>query len=64
VDVLINNYLDGIGACYFAFVPDPPAQGSSQGNSGYMYLMDDAGDGHYVSGVKTPALSHIPGWNW
>ena len=43
VDVLINGPLDGTTACYFAFVPT----GSS---SGYLYLVDDAGDGGYVFG--------------
>jgi hypothetical protein len=37
VDVLINNYIDGQHACYFAFVPTGPT-------SGYLYLVDDAGD--------------------
>lgn len=36
-DVLINNFLDGRAACYFAFVPSGPSSGS-------MYLVDDAGD--------------------
>jgi hypothetical protein len=44
VDVLINNYLDGIGACYFALAP-------ASASSGYLYLVDDAGDGQYVSGT-------------
>lgn len=43
LDVLVNNYLDGVQACYFAFVP-------SGASSGYLYLVDDAGDGGYVSG--------------
>jgi uncharacterized repeat protein (TIGR01451 family) len=43
LDVLINNYLDGIGACYFAWVP-------AGASAGYLYLVDDAGDGGYVSG--------------
>ena len=47
LDVLINNYLDGIGACYLALVPAGPS-------AGYVYLVDDAGDGQYVSG--TPML--------
>ncbi len=47
LDVLINSYLDGIGACYMAFVP-------ATASSGYLYLVDDAGDGGYVSG--TPML--------
>jgi hypothetical protein len=47
LDVLVNNYLDGIGACYLAFVPQ-------SSTSGYLYLVDDAGDGGYVAG--TPLL--------
>jgi hypothetical protein len=47
VDILIGSYLDGIGACYVALVPSGAA-------SGYVYLVDDAGDGGYVSG--TPML--------
>jgi RHS repeat-associated protein len=43
LDVLINNYLDGVGACYFAWVP-------AGASAGYVYLVDDAGDGGYVSG--------------
>jgi sugar lactone lactonase YvrE len=42
-DVLINNFLDGIGACYVAFAP-------TSATSGYLYLVDDAGDGGYASG--------------
>jgi len=37
LDVLINNYLDGIGACYVAFVPTTSA-------AGFLFLVDDAGD--------------------
>ena len=37
VDILINNVLDGIGACYVAFVPSGPSAGS-------VYLVDDGGD--------------------
>jgi hypothetical protein len=44
LDILVNNYLDGIGACYFALAPASSA-------SGYLYLVDDAGDGGYVSGT-------------
>jgi hypothetical protein len=47
LDILINNYLDGIGACYVALVP-------ASSSSGYLYLVDNAGDGGYVSG--TPML--------
>ncbi|HEY1754001.1 MAG TPA: hypothetical protein VGG72_01300 [Bryobacteraceae bacterium] len=44
LDILIDNYLDGTGACYVALVP-------SSANSGYLYLVDDAGDGGYASGT-------------
>jgi hypothetical protein len=43
VDVLTNNFLDGIGACYVAFAP-------TSATSGYLYLVDDAGDGGYARG--------------
>jgi hypothetical protein len=43
LDVLINNYLDGISACYFALAP-------ANSSSGYLYLLDDGGLGTYVSG--------------
>ncbi len=43
VNVLINSSLDGIGACYIAFAP-------SSATSGYLYLVDDAGDGGYANG--------------
>jgi hypothetical protein len=43
VDVLINNFLNGIGACYVAFVPGSASSGS-------LYLVDNAGDGGYASG--------------
>jgi hypothetical protein len=43
VNVLINNALNGIGACYVAFAP-------ASASSGYLYLVDDAGDGGYASG--------------
>jgi hypothetical protein len=42
-DMLINNSLNGIGACYVAFVP-------TSATSGQLYLVDDAGDGGYASG--------------
>jgi hypothetical protein len=50
LDVLINNYLDGQQACYFAIVP-------AGGASGYLYLVDDAGDGGYVNGSPMPLPS-------
>jgi hypothetical protein len=43
VDILINSVLDGIGACYVAYVPTGPS-------TGYVYLVDDAGDGGYTQG--------------
>jgi hypothetical protein len=43
VNVLINNFLDGIGACYVAFAP-------TSATTGYLYLVDDAGDGGYAGG--------------
>jgi uncharacterized protein (TIGR03437 family) len=36
-DVLINNVIDGVNACYVAFVPSGTTSGS-------VYLVDDAGD--------------------
>jgi hypothetical protein len=47
LDVLINNYLDGEHACYVGIVP-------ANSSSGYLYLVDDAGDGGYVSGTPKP----------
>jgi hypothetical protein len=43
VDIVINNFLNGIGACYVAFAP-------ASASSGSLYLVDDAGDGRYASG--------------
>jgi hypothetical protein len=43
LDVLINDYLDGQKACYFALTP-------SGASSGYLYLVNDAGNGGYASG--------------
>ncbi|HEY1758522.1 MAG TPA: Ig-like domain-containing protein [Bryobacteraceae bacterium] len=43
LDVLTNSFLDGITACYFAYVP-------TSSTNGYLYLVDDAGDGGYASG--------------
>jgi hypothetical protein len=43
LDVLINNYLDGQSACYVAVVP-------SSAGRGYLYLVDNAGDGGYAAG--------------
>ena len=54
VNVLINNYLDGVGACYMAFAP-------VNATSGYLYLVDDAGDGGYASGspISLPSSSSL-----
>jgi hypothetical protein len=54
VNVLINNFLDGIGACYVAFAP----MGAT---SGYLYLVDDAGDGGYANGspIALPSSSTL-----
>jgi sugar lactone lactonase YvrE len=43
VDILINNFLDGQQACYIALAP-------ASASSGYLYLVDDAGDGGYANG--------------
>jgi hypothetical protein len=43
LDILTNSFLDGISACYIAYVPTTPT-------NGYVYLVDDAGDGGYVPG--------------
>jgi hypothetical protein len=47
LDILTDSYLDGVGACYVAYVP-------TSATTGYLYLVDDAGDGGYASG--SPAL--------
>jgi sugar lactone lactonase YvrE len=54
LDVLINNFLDGIGACYVAVAPSGPS-------AGYLYLVDDAGDGGYASGspISLPSSSTL-----
>ena len=50
VDVLINNFLDGIGACYVAYVPA----------SGSLLLVDDAGDaGGPYSAMTLPGTGTI-----
>jgi hypothetical protein len=43
LDVLTNDFLDGMAACYFTYVP-------VSATDGYFYLVDDAGDGGYVAG--------------
>jgi hypothetical protein len=44
LDVLINYYLDGQTACYFALA-------SVSASTGYLYLVDDTGDGGYVTRI-------------
>src|SRR4029077_17938564 len=48
-NVLINNFLDGIGACYVAFVPSGPSAGT-------VILVDVAGDagGPYAGAFALP----------
>jgi hypothetical protein len=48
-DALINDFLDGIGACYIAFVPSGPSAGT-------VCLVDDAGDaaGPFAGSVFLP----------
>jgi sugar lactone lactonase YvrE len=43
LDVLTNSFLVGNNGCYFAYVPTTPT-------NGYLYLVDDAGDGGYAPG--------------
>ncbi len=54
VNVLNNNFLDGIAACYVAFAP-------TSATSGYLYLVDDAGDGGYAAGspIALPSSSTL-----
>ena len=53
VDVLINNFLDGIGACYVAFVP-------TVSSAGFLYLVDDAGDaGGNFSATTLPSTGVV-----
>jgi hypothetical protein len=52
-NVLINNAINGVGACYLAFVP-------SSASSGSLYLVDDAGDaGGPYSGTMLPGSGTI-----
>jgi len=52
VNILTNTFLDGTNACEVAFVPTSAA-------SGYLYLLDDSGDGGYVPGspIALPSSS-------
>jgi Domain of unknown function DUF11 len=43
LDILTNSVLNGANACYIAYVPTTPT-------NGYLYLVDDAGDGGYAPG--------------
>jgi len=54
VDVLVNNFLNGIGACYFAFKATGPAGGN-------LYLVDDQGDagGPFAGGLVLPTSASI-----
>jgi hypothetical protein len=53
VDVLINNALNGIGACYVAFVPTGAAAGS-------VFLVDDGGNaGGPYAGMTLPGAGTV-----
>jgi len=54
LDVLINNYLDGIQACYIALVP-------SGANAGTLYLVDDGGDagGPFAGYMALPGTGSV-----
>jgi sugar lactone lactonase YvrE len=54
LDVLINNYLDGIQACYVALVP-------SGANAGTVYLVDDGGDagGPFAGNLTLPGTGSV-----
>jgi hypothetical protein len=43
LDILTNSFLDGISACYVAYVP-------TGATTVYLYLVDDGGDGGYAAG--------------
>ena len=43
LDILTNSVLNGANACYIAYVP-------TTATNGYVYLVDDAGDGGYAPG--------------
>jgi Bacterial Ig-like domain (group 3)/FG-GAP-like repeat/Putative binding domain, N-terminal len=49
LDVLVSTFLDGQTACYFALAP-------TSATTGYIYLVDDAGDGGYA-GAPMPLPS-------
>ena len=53
LDVLISTFLDGQTACYFALAP-------TGATTGYIYLVDDAGDGGYAgSPMPLPSASIV-----
>lgn len=54
LDVLINNAIDGIGACYMALVPSGPTAGT-------VYLVDDGGDagGPFAGNVTLPGSGNV-----
>jgi sugar lactone lactonase YvrE len=54
LDVLINNYLDGIQACYIALVP-------SGANAGTLYLVDDGGNagGPFAGNLTLPSTGSV-----
>jgi len=56
VDILINSAINGIGACYLAYVP---AQGAGSNGNGVLYLVDDSGDagGPYAGALALPTTS-------
>jgi streptogramin lyase len=51
LDVLVSTFLDGRTACYFALAP-------TGATTGYLYLVDDAGDGGYAPGTPMPLPSN------
>jgi len=53
MNVLINNAINGIGACYIAFVPSGPTAGA-------IYLVDDAGNaGGPFAGMVLPGTGSV-----
>ena len=54
VNVLVNNSINGVKACYLAYVPAGAATGS-------LFLVDDAGDagGPYAGGMMLPGTGTI-----
>jgi len=58
-DILINGAINGIGACYLAYVP---SQSPGSYGNGTLYLVDDAGDagGPYAGSLTLPTTSATP----